>query len=707
MSASWDPPLENVLGIVGVHAVVLRTGKVLYWCFDSRVVNDKSQLLLFNNPMLGSYQLFDPATGTAGPVKSVGRNVFCAGQCTQADGTIFLAGGQDGAGAVDLTGQTDKWFAALFGSDNGAQLDVNTYDPVADQWTRWPDLQDGRYYPTVQILDNGSIFIAGGLSNLQQFVFSGSNWAQNDQWESYARGLLGLGPTPQKKFMSADQYPILRLLPGSRKLFVHMHRTTSIWDLDTQGFVPGAEFLPPDPVGRQTYPMQTGYVVLPQMEGDDPRILIVGGSTATGYDYNTHSDAPAVRGAFIFEFDPRAPVLSRWRATSTPPNRARLLSDTVLLPDGTVFVVNGIATGAASGHSANNVFDPEIFDPVTETFILMPQQSTAHPRAYHSTAVLLPDGRVAIAGNTALYNNPDPGAPPPVDDRSVEIFNPPYLSLGPRPAAKNLPASAAYGEVVPFDGSGGPSIAKVMMMRPCAVTHTQDMDQRAVWLKASTDPANGPTSFTVPTDRTLLPPGPYMVFFLSAAGVPSVAQWMFVGFRPPESGGTDGGGGGGDTGPWPPVYLGTYENNVIVDETFDGDITLEKIDQHCNVTLTSRHGSITINDKCDQHCTVILNAKTTVTIGQKIDQHCNVSITCGGNVEIGQKVDGNSEATIHTSNGSIHIGQKVDGPSQATLFAPNGTVKIDQKVDGGSIVTWQGTTFLCPDTNNATITRVP
>jgi hypothetical protein len=49
----------------------------------------------------------------------------------------------------------------------------------------------------------------------------------------------------------------------------------------------------------------------------------------------------------------------------------------------------------------------------------------------------------------------------------------------------------------------------------------------------------------------------------------------------------------------------------------------------------------------------------------------------------------------------------VDGPSQATLFAPNGTVKIDQKVDGGSIVTWQGTTFLCPDTNNATITRVP
>ncbi|HZP47880.1 MAG TPA: galactose oxidase early set domain-containing protein [Vicinamibacterales bacterium] len=704
MSASWDQPLEDALKIVGVHAVVLRTGKVLYWCFDARCVNHKENLVFFNNPMLGSYQIWDPVSGAAGPVKSVGRNVFCAGQCTNADGTIFLAGGQDGAGAVDLTGQTDKWFAAQFGSDNGAQLDVNTYDPVADTWTRWPDMQDGRYYPTVQILDNGCLFIAGGLSNLQQFVFSGSNWCQNDQWEMYTEGLLGLGPTPQKHFMTCDQYPILRLLPGSRKLFVHWHRTTYIWDLDASSFVPGAEFLPPSPVGRQTYPMQSGYCVLPQMEGEDPRILIVGGSTATGYDYNTHSDAPAVRGAFIFEFNRASPVDSFWRTTVNPPNHARLLSDTVLLPDGTVFVVNGIATGAASGHSANNVFEPELFDPAGETFTVMPMQSTKHPRAYHSTAVLLPDGRVAIAGNTALYNNPDPGAPPPVDDTSIEIFNPPYLSRGPRPAAKNLPPSADYGQVVPFEASAGPAITKAIMMRPCAVTHTQDMDQRAVWLKMTTD-AKGKTAFAVPTDRSLAPPGPYMIFFLTADGIPSVAQWMFVGFRPPERGGGGPGGGGG--GPWPPVYLGTYENNVIVDEVFDGDITIEKIDQHCNVTIESRHGSITINDKCDQHCYVNLKAATTVTIGQKIDQHCNVTIQCNGNVEIGQKIDGNSEANIKSANGSIHIGQKIDGPSQATLFAPNGTVKIDQKVDGGSVVTWQGTSFTCPDTNNATITRVP
>lgn len=705
MGASWDPTLESVLGIVGVHAVVLRTGKVLYWCFDSRVVNDTGNLVFFNNPMLGSYQIWDPSTATAGPVKSVGRNVFCAGQCTNADGTIFLAGGQDGAGAVDLTGQTDKWFAAQFGSDNGAQTDVNSYDPITDTWTRWPDLQDGRYYPTVQIIDNGNLFIAGGLSNLQAFVFSGSNWCQNDQWEMYTNGLLGLGPSPQQKFMSADQYPILRLLPGSRKLFVHWHDETSIWDLDAEAFVPNATFSPPAPVGRQTYPMQSGYCVLPQMEGDDPRILIVGGSTATGYDFNTHSDAPSVRGAFIFEFNRGSPQDSRWRNTLNPPNRARLLSDTVLLPDGTIFVVNGIATGTASGHSANNVFEPELFDPATETFTSMPTQDTMHPRAYHSTAVLLPDGRVAIAGNTALYNNPDPGAAAPFDDTSIQIFNPPYLSKGPRPAAKNLPLSVDYGQTVTFESSGGPAITNAMMMRPCAVTHTQDMDQRAVRLKMGTD-KKGATNFIVPMDRSLAPPGPYMIFFLTADGIPSVAQWVFVGFRPAGVGdpGSTGGGGGG---PWAAVNLGTYENNVTVIETFDGDITVDKIDQWCHVTLTSNHGSITITDKCDQHCYVNLKAATTVTIGQKIDQHCTVSIQCDGNVEIGQKIDGNSQANITTAHGNIHIGQKVDGPSQASLFAPNGTVKIDQKVAGGSIVTWQGTSFTCPDVGGGTITRVP
>ena len=103
---SWDMPLEGALGIVGVHAVVLYTGKVLYWCFDQRAVGQINSgtdafQTYFPDPNLGSYQIWDPASGKAGPVETIGRNSFCGGQCTLPDGTVFVAGGQDQYGAME------------------------------------------------------------------------------------------------------------------------------------------------------------------------------------------------------------------------------------------------------------------------------------------------------------------------------------------------------------------------------------------------------------------------------------------------------------------------------------------------------------------------------------------------------------------------------------------------------------------------------
>jgi hypothetical protein len=678
----WDPPLDKALSIVGVHAAVLHTGKVLYFSFDSRAVNNKDNFnQFFANPNLGSYQIWDPANETATPVESVGRNIFCGGQCALPDGTIFVAGGQDGAGAADVTGNWGALFAAALGSDSGAQQDVNSYDPVQNTWTRWPDMNDGRYYPTVQALGDGTVFIAGGLSNLQRFIISGSNWCQNDQYEIYDSFDLGMGPSPHQQFRSADQYPIVRLLPGTRQLFVHIHRTTYLFDLLSSSFVSGAQFIPPAPVGRQTYPMQTGHVLLPQRETDTPRILIVGGSTQTGFDYNTGSDAPAVRGAFIFDYNVNSPQNSSWRNTAGLPTVARLLSDTVLLPDGTVFVVNGISKGAAAGHSSGTVFQADLFDPTVETFTPMAAPSKDHPRAYHSTAILLPDGRVAIAGNMGEYNNADTGGPPPFDDTSIQVFNPPYLFRGPRPTVRGIPANVLYKQSITFQNTTDPIVERVMMMRPCAVTHTVDMDQRAIWLATSTtrtgqgDKPDDMFTFTLPTDTSLAPPGPYMLFFLSGAGVPSKASFVFL---TPRSGGG---------GCWrPPVNLGQYVDGAIVGPvSYDSDIVLFKIDQHCNVQLESTCGAITIQQKCDQHCWVSLKAGTTVTIGQKVDQHCIVNIEADGDVTIGQKIDQHSDVTIKSHNGSINIGQKIDGNSSATLIAPNGTITISQKVDGNSI----------------------
>ncbi len=671
---AWEQhkDLETALSIVGAHAVVLHTGNVLYWCFDSRAVGllgkDKDTFVeLFNNPELGSYQIWDPISRQAKQVQQIGRNSFCAGQCALADGTILVAGGQDGAGAIELASPFPTipgWFSAVFGTDNGALWDLHTYDPVADAWTQWPSLQGGRYYPTCLILPDGTGFIAGGLSNLQQWVFSGGSWAENDQFETVPPGELFAGTTPQQKFRSADQYPIIRLLPGSRQLFVHIETTSFIFDLDSSSFVDGAQFMPPG-VGRQTYPMQAGHVLLPQKQGDAPRIMIVGGSTSSNYDYNTQSDKPAVQGAFIFDYNASSPAQSSWRQTLTAPNFARIMADTVLLPDGTVFIVNGYSGGAAAGHTDRfaPVFGAEIFDPNTEIFtIVAPNPDPSHPRGYHSTAVLLPDGRVAIAGNTDAYN---PNEPNQHDDVSIQIYDPPYLFKGPQPVAASVPAQVIYGSTIMVDTSAGPAVTSVMMMRPCAVTHTVDMDQRAIILPITGGGATLSVAF--PTDQSLAPPGYYMLFFVSDAGVPSVASFTQLISGTPT---------------FPPLYLGTYDGDgdAVIEEVFDGDLTLEYIKNGCKVTLESRHGSITINHKIDQHSYANLKAATTVSIGEKIDNQSIAIITAGGDVTIGQQIDQGSNATITSTSGAISIGQNVNQASGATLTAAT-SVSIGLKID--------------------------
>ena len=74
---------------------------------------------------------------------------------------------------------------------------------------------------------------------------------------------------------------------------------------------------------------------------------------------------------------------------------------------------------------ANSVFPAEIWNPDTETWTTV--ASLQNGRLYHSTALLLPDGRVLMAGGGQL-----PGSIA-VNQTNAEIYSPPYLFKGPRP----------------------------------------------------------------------------------------------------------------------------------------------------------------------------------------------------------------------------------------------------------------------------------
>src|SRR5712691_2347280 len=176
----------------------------------------------------------------------------------------------------------------------------------------------------------------------------------------------------------------------------------------------------------------------------------------------------------------------------------------VLLPDGTVLVVGGQRAGKWAS-DPQPVLQPEIYDPQTNRWTLMALM--AHPRQYHSIAVLLPDGRVLSAGGI----DPTKGGPPARDQRYMEVFTPPYLLRGPRPNIGAAPASIGYGAAFIVPTSDAARITSVALLRPCAMTHHTDAGQRYVRLPIN---ARTTSQLTIgaPADGRVAPPGYYMLF---------------------------------------------------------------------------------------------------------------------------------------------------------------------------------------------------
>jgi len=73
----------------------------------------------------------------------------------------------------------------------------------------------------------------------------------------------------------------------------------------------------------------------------------------------------------------------------------------------------------------------------------------------------------------------------------------------------------------------GGTVVAASLTAPSSATHQTDTNARLVDLPIT---GTGATrQATIPANRNLLPPGPYMLTVLDANGVPSVAKWVMVG----------------------------------------------------------------------------------------------------------------------------------------------------------------------------------
>ena len=207
--------------------------------------------------------------------------------------------------------------------------------------------------------------------------------------------------------------------------------------------------------------------------------------------------------------------------TSAPPRRrtrwwakikhARMHLNTVPSPDRTG-ARRRRCGGRGAGRNLIVCAEAEIYSPAAGS------ARTTYPRVarlYHSVALLPPDGKVITAGS-----NPHRG----VEELRIEVFSPPYLFKGARPAlslADSLPPPVPRSRRRP-----PPTCARSTSARRPATPHAPPTASSAAPL-LSKSPAR-PHRAHAADNSNLAPPGWYMVFAVSTGGVPSMAQWLHL-----------------------------------------------------------------------------------------------------------------------------------------------------------------------------------
>lgn len=257
----------------------------------------------------------------------------------------------------------------------------------------------------------------------------------------------------------------------------------------------------------------------PAVMYDVDKVIYIGGG----------NDDPTREPTSEVEIIDLAKTPHEWRKTN-PMHFRRRQHNATILPDGTVLVTGGTSGGGDPGPNVGfndlgpgqPVHIPELWDPATGQWTQLAAEMV--DRCYHATAVLLPDATVLSAGGGEY--RPVDGVDMPNDPedshRNAQVFSPPYLFKGERPQITAAPTTVSYGENFEVGTPQPDEIGTVSWVRLPSVTHSFDQNQRINFLQFQ--PNAGTLAVTAPASPDLCPPGHYMLFILSKAGVPSVAR---------------------------------------------------------------------------------------------------------------------------------------------------------------------------------------
>ena len=504
-------PLHRV-NAVAVHLALLKTGKAAMFSGSHEEISNWNK---------GESSIWDPQNPDASCDPHLERNLFCSGHCQLPDGRLFVAGGQstfNDVPSIILSFLGLLPLALKITGKEAADHDLHTFDPTTEKWTYQGKMHRARWYPTCVTLPDGkALIVSGTWAHAYHAVFGGFI---NLDYEIFDP-LTNTISAPKKFVNRMDMYPFLQVLPGGM-LFVHSEDRTTFWDIATQKMLPGVEFHNKSH-GTRTYPGMGSCVLLPlEPNADKAKILAVGGST----ELKPSNRTPATNVAEIFTADLGDIASSPGWEKVFPNPLQRFLCDSVLLPDGTVLVTNGAKMGVADDNK-EEVMEIELFNPVSNSFSVVDRLEK--PRLYHSSAVLLPDGRVVVAGSTGHIWLHASFSPDRHFEHIVEVVTPPYLAGNPdRPSITSSPSIVSYNSSFEVTTEEPSDIRTVSLVRLSSTTHNNNMDQRCIMLDKQ-DIGSGRLRLTSPKDGTWAPPGHYILFIVNNAGVPSIGKVVKVG----------------------------------------------------------------------------------------------------------------------------------------------------------------------------------
>ncbi len=521
-----------------IHTVLMYNGKVLFVAGSG---NDPSEFAA------GTFEsaVYDPTTGKFQVIPTP-DDFFCAGHIQLPDGNVLVLGGNKAyPNATNTVGYEGLATSYIF-------------DPITDRYVKENNLNQGHWYPSATELANGSIISYGGLSQT-------SGAAEDIEYFKYDKPLTDSSPDSGKdgNWLGASSingdnpgdtnytgfwglYPAMILTQKGELFYTGSHvfgdNETPVGEAGTPrgqggaGFLNISDILKPGPGTDQTTPVkglqdtpggpagtdmtdQSMSVLLPPAQTQ--QVFLAGGGNINFLNpgtrltdlINLNSANPAYKGG------PLLPRGTLSNGQEEPASEGKMYVSMVLLPNGNVFETGGgLINREDPVYEASmiNTAALEAGDPASQVYTEM--ATDPEPRTYHSQSFLLPDGRIVSIGN-----NPGDGS----FNMSISVYSPPYLFDGTRPVIKSVANETNWTYGHSYTVKTSTPIKSAELIRPAAVTHQSDPNQRYVALPIS---GSGDTvNLNLTSNGNIAPPGWYMLFVTNGNNVPSVAKWVHVG----------------------------------------------------------------------------------------------------------------------------------------------------------------------------------